>query len=72
MNRRSILKLAGASALSVALPAVHVKAQGFPSGPITLVVAWPAGGGSDDFHKQIMSEYRNWAEIAREANIKAE
>jgi tripartite-type tricarboxylate transporter receptor subunit TctC len=31
-----------------------------------------AGGGSDDFHKQIVSEYRNWVEVAREANIKAE
>jgi tripartite-type tricarboxylate transporter receptor subunit TctC len=47
MNRRSILKLAGAGALSVALPAVHVRAQGYPSGPITLIVAWAAGGGSD-------------------------
>src|SRR5687767_4618391 len=47
MNRRSILKLAGAGALSVALPGVRVRAQGYPSGPITLVVAWPAGGGSD-------------------------
>lgn len=46
MNRRSILKLAGASAMSVALPAI-VRAEAFPSGPITLVVAWPAGGGSD-------------------------
>jgi tripartite-type tricarboxylate transporter receptor subunit TctC len=47
MNRRSILKLAGAGALSAALPAVRVKAQAYPSGPITFVVAWPAGGGSD-------------------------
>jgi tripartite-type tricarboxylate transporter receptor subunit TctC len=47
MNRRSILKLAGATALSAALPAVHARAQGYPSGPITLIVAWPAGGGSD-------------------------
>src|SRR5688500_16599448 len=47
MNRRSILKLAGAGALSVALPGVRVRAQGYPSGPITLVVAWAAGGGSD-------------------------
>jgi tripartite-type tricarboxylate transporter receptor subunit TctC len=47
MNRRSILKLAGATALSTALPAVHARAQGYPNGPITLIVAWPAGGGSD-------------------------
>ena len=31
-----------------------------------------AGGSADAFHQQITSEYRNWAEIAREANIKAE
>ena len=31
-----------------------------------------AGGSSDDFHKQITSEYRNWVETAREAGIKAE
>ena len=30
------------------------------------------GGSSDDFHKQITSEYRNWVGIARAANIKAE
>ena len=47
MNRRSILKLAGAGTLSAMLPAAHVEAQGYPSGPITFVVAWPAGGGSD-------------------------
>jgi len=31
-----------------------------------------AGGGSDDFHKQIVREYRNWAEVARAADIKAQ
>ena len=31
-----------------------------------------AGGSSDAFHKQIVSEYRNWVDVAREANIKAE
>src|SRR5215510_14108145 len=46
MNRRSILKLSGAGVVSLALPAV-VRADTFPSAPITLVVAWPAGGGSD-------------------------
>lgn len=30
-----------------------------------------AGGSSEDFHKQIVSEYRNWVEVARAANIKA-
>jgi tripartite-type tricarboxylate transporter receptor subunit TctC len=31
-----------------------------------------AGGSSDAFHKQIVSEYRNWVEVAREAKIKAQ
>ena len=30
-----------------------------------------AGGSSEAFHKQIVSEYRNWVEVARAANIKA-
>src|SRR5437763_7663162 len=47
MNRRSILKLAGVATFSAALPAVKARAQAYPSGPITLIVAWPAGGGSD-------------------------
>jgi tripartite-type tricarboxylate transporter receptor subunit TctC len=47
MNRRSMLQLAGAGALAAAFPAVRSHAQAYPSGPITFVVAWPAGGGSD-------------------------
>lgn len=31
-----------------------------------------AGGASDAFHRQIVNEYRNWVEVAREAGIKAE
>jgi tripartite-type tricarboxylate transporter receptor subunit TctC len=31
-----------------------------------------AGGTSDAFHKQIVNEYRNWVEVAKAANIKAE
>jgi tripartite-type tricarboxylate transporter receptor subunit TctC len=31
-----------------------------------------AGGPAEAFHKQIVSEYRNWVDVAREANIKAE
>ena len=30
-----------------------------------------AGGSSEAFHKQIVSEYRNWVEVARAAGIKA-
>ena len=31
-----------------------------------------AGGSAEAFHKQIVSEYRNWVDVAREAGIKAE
>ncbi|MCC6777104.1 MAG: tripartite tricarboxylate transporter substrate binding protein [Hyphomicrobiales bacterium] len=46
MRRRSFLTMAAfaGAALVTAVPAV---AQTFPSEPITLIVAWPAGGGSD-------------------------
>src|SRR5215471_2545509 len=38
------IALAAAGTLAVAPP---LQAQSFPSEPITLIVAWPAGGGSD-------------------------
>jgi tripartite-type tricarboxylate transporter receptor subunit TctC len=49
MKRRDLLKLAGAGLAAGAMPAVitGARAQAFPSGPITLIVAWPPGGGSD-------------------------
>lgn len=49
MKRRDFFKLGGAGLAAVAMPAVitGARAQGFPSGPITLIVAWPPGGGSD-------------------------
>jgi tripartite-type tricarboxylate transporter receptor subunit TctC len=31
-----------------------------------------AGGSSDDFQKQIVREYRNWVDVARAADIKAQ
>ncbi|WP_187830053.1 Bug family tripartite tricarboxylate transporter substrate binding protein [Siccirubricoccus phaeus] len=42
MHRRTLL---GATAM-LALPRL-ARAASFPDGPITLIVAWPAGGGSD-------------------------
>ena len=50
MNRRALLSFAAASLLAGATVAgspESLRAQTFPSEPITLVVAWPAGGGSD-------------------------
>src|SRR5215475_6082482 len=46
MNRRTLLTFAAMTACTVAA-APGAQAQTFPTEPITLVVAWPAGGGSD-------------------------
>jgi putative tricarboxylic transport membrane protein len=49
MNRRSLLTFAaiGLTAGLTAVTAATSQAQTYPSEPITLIVAWPAGGGSD-------------------------
>ena len=48
MTRRALLTFAAAGliAAGLGLPS-DARAQAFPSQPITFVVAWPAGGGSD-------------------------
>jgi tripartite-type tricarboxylate transporter receptor subunit TctC len=49
MNRSTLLTFAaiGFGAAMTVVAASGLQAQTFPSEPITLVVAWPAGGGSD-------------------------
>ena len=44
IHRRVFLRLAAGAAV---LPTPAVRAQGFPSRPVTLVVPWPAGGSTD-------------------------
>jgi tripartite-type tricarboxylate transporter receptor subunit TctC len=46
MNRRTLLTVA-AIGLAGAVAVSPAQAQTYPSEPITLIVAWPAGGGSD-------------------------
>ena len=49
-HRRQILKLASASAASIALPTMAPSlafAQAFPSRPIRYICPWPAGGSTD-------------------------
>jgi tripartite-type tricarboxylate transporter receptor subunit TctC len=49
MKRRALLALivAALAAATVTAPTPSARAQTYPSEPITLIVAWPAGGGSD-------------------------
>jgi tripartite-type tricarboxylate transporter receptor subunit TctC len=49
MKRRQFLTFAavGLAAAATVTTTPGLRAETFPSGPITLVVAWPAGGGSD-------------------------
>jgi tripartite-type tricarboxylate transporter receptor subunit TctC len=49
MTRRVLSTVAaiGLAALAMISAAPGARAQAFPSEPVTLIVAWPAGGGSD-------------------------
>ncbi|MGE0037612.1 MAG: Bug family tripartite tricarboxylate transporter substrate binding protein [Xanthobacteraceae bacterium] len=49
MKRRALLTFAAGSlaAVTIVATAPGASAQNYPSEPITLIVAWPAGGGSD-------------------------
>ena len=45
MQRRSILRAAGAGLATIAAPAL--RAQQWPYGPVRIVVGFPPGGGTD-------------------------
>ena len=45
MQRRSILRAAGAAAAAIATPAL--RAQAWPYGPVRIIVGFPPGGGTD-------------------------
>lgn len=49
-NRRQVLAAAGGS---LAAPFVHAQSAGWPARPITLIVPFPAGGGTDAFARPL-------------------
>jgi tripartite-type tricarboxylate transporter receptor subunit TctC len=57
MNRRSFLAHSGAglAAMTVTIPGSAL-AQGYPDKPITLVVMYAAGGGTDTIMRKIADE----------------
>ncbi|MBB3182018.1 tripartite tricarboxylate transporter substrate binding protein [Variovorax sp. Sphag1AA] len=55
MNRRSLLKL-GAYAAYAALPLTQAGAESWPARPVTLVVPWPAGGGTDVIARTVANQ----------------
>lgn len=54
MNRRSVLT-AAASAVAVLLP-LSAQAQAWPNKPVTLVVPFPPGGGTDAFARPLAAQ----------------
>lgn len=53
MRRRTFLKTSTAAAATAALPMPAISQGKFPSKPITMIVPWPAGGGTDVWHRAL-------------------
>lgn len=58
INRRSLLKSGAAAmgALAITIPATQALAAGYPDRPITIVVMYGAGGGTDTIMRKLASE----------------
>jgi tripartite-type tricarboxylate transporter receptor subunit TctC len=55
LTRRAVLRVAAAGAAVSAAP--FVRAQAWPAKPITLVVPFPAGGGTDAFARPLAAQF---------------
>ncbi len=73
MLRRHFLATAATTAAvtAVTAPAV-VRAQAWPSRPITLVVPFPAGGGTDAFAAFLKRDIARWATVVKDDGVKLE
>ena len=55
MKRRSLV--AGAGALALAHPLAAIAQQGWPNKPVTLIVPFPPGGGTDAFARPLAAQF---------------
>ncbi len=71
--RRGLL-LAAALGLASPLAFAQAGAQAsqWPSKPVTIVVPFPAGGGSDAFGRFVGAEVKRWAGVGRASGAKLE
>jgi tripartite-type tricarboxylate transporter receptor subunit TctC len=53
LDRRSLVHRAALAAAAIALPSAASRADGFPTRPVTMIVPWPAGGGTDIWHRAL-------------------
>ena len=52
-SRRDVLRLAASSSLAMLAGAAQAQGAGWPTKPVTLIVPFPAGGGTDAFARPL-------------------
>lgn len=58
MHKRSLLKLMACAACA-GFPLAHANTESWPAKPVTLVVPWPAGGGTDVIARTVANQLQD-------------